>query len=129
MKLFSEVLTLEEINPDGKMFEDTSRGIFQGDNVSMILDYPNKIFTPKKMDRIEIALFSDSNGFSEKDIPEKYTFLLGNGKVDKTKECGNSQLIEMYFSGLFLSLNSTLCRLKESQHCLNFFLGAALLTE
>ncbi|KAH9386875.1 DNA-directed RNA polymerases I, II, and III subunit RPABC3 [Nematocida major] len=123
MKIFSESFTLTEVDPDGKVFDEVSRGVFMHDKCSVLLDYHSGLFMGKKTDRVEISLFSDENNFSEKDIPEKYTYLMGNGLVYKKTVQNSRQVLDISFSGLLARLEAPVGRIKDIQANRRLYLG------
>lgn len=125
MKIFSESFTLEEIDPDGKAFDEVSRGVFVFDDCTMLMDYHTGIFPYKKMDKMKISIFSDENNFSEKDIPEEYSYLMGNGILYKSQMKENKQILDISFSGLLVSLQIEAGRIKDIEKCRRLYLGVA----
>ncbi|KAI5191523.1 DNA-directed RNA polymerases I, II, and III subunit RPABC3 [Nematocida minor] len=123
MKIFSESFTLSEIDPDGKAFDEVSRGVFVSEGCRMLMDYHTGLFTHKKMDRVNVAIFSDEDNFSEKDIPEKYSYLMGNGVIYKTEIKDRTKTVDISFSGLLVRMEMDPARMKETQRYKRLFLG------
>lgn len=123
MKIFSKLFTFSEIDPDGKAFDEVSRGVFVSDDCTLTLDYHTKLFNHKKMDQMEISIFSDENGFNEKNIPEKYTYLIGNGIIYKTTIEKNRKIIDISFSGMLSRLEVSPEMLKDTHKINRLYLG------
>ncbi|KAI5188482.1 DNA-directed RNA polymerases I, II, and III subunit RPABC3 [Nematocida sp. AWRm77] len=125
MKLFSEVFTLSEIDPDGKMFDEVSRVLFKSGSTTVYLDYYAPVMKYKKMDKVEIALFSNENGFSEKSIPEKYEYLMGGGVVYKKEDTPTGQQVEISFSGMLALFSLSKPVIKETDTYSKLFIGVS----
>lgn len=125
MKLFSDVFTLSEVDPDGKVFDEVSRVLFKSDSATLYLDYYAPVLKYKKMDRVEIALFSSDSGFSEEHVPEKYEYLMGGGVVYKNEDGPNGQQLEVSFSGLLALFNLPARQLTEANTFSKLFLGVS----
>lgn len=123
MKIFAESFTFSEIDPDGKAFEETSRGVFLSNECTLHMDYHTGLLKTKKMDRVNIAIFSDENNFSEKNIPEKYTYLMGNGVIYKTTMKNRRKVIDISFSGLLVRIDVDAERMKDTHKINRLFLG------
>ncbi|KAI5170978.1 DNA-directed RNA polymerases I, II, and III subunit RPABC3 [Nematocida sp. LUAm3] len=123
MKLFSDVFTLKEIDPQGKVFDSVSRGVFQSDSSTMHLDYHSELLSCRKMDQFTITLFSDENNFSDENIPSEYAYLTGNGVFYKKEEKENLPAFTFYFSGLFLQIITHKNILKYPKTSTRFYLG------
>ncbi|OAG29962.1 DNA-directed RNA polymerases I, II, and III subunit RPABC3 [Nematocida displodere] len=125
MRIYSDTYTLSEVDKDGKVFDDVSRGYFKSSTGTLYLDYHSKLFPFKKLDRIEISIFSDENGFSETDVPEKYEYLMGNGVLHLKKEKNQNDIAEIYFSGLLALLETPKQAIKGLEKCKRMFIGVA----
>ncbi|EHY65781.1 DNA-directed RNA polymerases I, II, and III subunit RPABC3 [Nematocida ausubeli] len=123
MQIFAESFTLSAVDVDGKVFDEVSRGVFTNDGVTLLMDYHTGLFCHKKMDRVNIAIFTEEEDFTEKDIPEKYAYLMGNGVVYQTKTDGNRQIIDISFSGLLVNINVETSRIKVPQAHKRLYIG------
>ncbi|EIJ88222.1 DNA-directed RNA polymerases I, II, and III subunit RPABC3 [Nematocida parisii] len=123
MQIFVNSFTLSDIDVDGKAFDEVSRGVFTNESTTLIMDYHAGLFNHKKMDKVNIALFSEEADFTEKDIPEKYGYLMGNGIVYETKINGNRQTIDISFSGLLVSLDIEVGIIKDINNYKRLYIG------
>lgn len=127
MKVFADIFTLSEIDPDGKVFDEVSRGVFESEQATIYMDYHIGLLKCKKMDKVEIVIFSNENKFSEKDIPEKYHYLLGNGVMYKNEEKYGEQILDISFSGLLVQIVLTESKIKNPDQYNRFYLGVCIL--
>lgn len=125
MKVFSDIFSLSEIDPDGKIFDEVSRGLFTSEQATMYMDYHTGLLKCKKMDKMEIAIFSNENKFAEKDVPEKYHYLLGNGVLYRKEEKDGEQILDISFSGLLVQLKQKEFRIKDIDQSKRLFLGVS----
>jgi len=123
MKIFSEVFTISEVDPDGAVFPEVCRLLLKSESSSMYLDCYTPGLKYKKMDVVEVAIFSNENGFSEKDIHADYTYLMGNGVIYLKENKERSQYVEISFSGLLAALTTPENRIKEEDRYKRLFIG------
>ncbi|KAI5185781.1 DNA-directed RNA polymerases I, II, and III subunit RPABC3 [Nematocida homosporus] len=127
MKILADVCSLVEIDPKGKMFDDVSRGILKSDQTTFHIDFHTGLLKCKKMDKLEIAIFSNDNKFNESNIPDKYNYLMGNGVVYKRDIKDGVYVVDMSFSGLLVQISQSTPITKELEEEKRFYLGIAAL--
>lgn len=105
MKVFSEIGRIKAIDPDGKKFDQVSRALITSESSQIYLDYHSGLFVPKPSDSVEIALYSNRDGFDHNSIPQKFGYVMCGGVIYRQEPEGAANvLIEISFSGLLMQL-------------------------
>lgn len=104
MQVYTGYFTLVETDKDGKMFDNVSRSLLKSDAGTILMDYHSTYLECNETEQLEVTLFLQSDTFTDRDIPDKYTYLMGNGLVFDVNDLENEDQFDIYFSGMFVRL-------------------------